>query len=149
MATYNAIDGLVQDFHLVHLGARVLGGAGLVMVEMTASSPDGRITPACTSLWTDVHGQAFGRIVDFVHASGRGVRIGLQRRHSGPTGSTQLGWARPDEPLAEGNWPLLAASAVAYGPTNQTLQAMTRHDMDRVTADFVSATRHAARVGFD
>lgn len=149
MATYSAIDGLVQDFHLVHLGARALGGAALVMVEMTAPSPDGRITPACTGLWTDAQGQALGRIVDFVHASGQGAKIGLQLGHSGPKGSTQVGWAQPDEPLAEGNWPLLAASAVAYGPTNQTPQAMTRQDMDRVTADFVSATRRAARAGFD
>ncbi len=149
MATYSAIDGLVQDFHLVHLGARALGGAALVMVEMTAPSPDGRITPGCTGLWTDAHTDGFKRIVDFVHASGQGAKIGLQLGHSGPKGSTQLGWEQPDEPLTSGNWPLLAASAVAWGPSNQTPRAMTRQDMDRVTADFVASTHRAALVGFD
>ncbi|MBC7608180.1 MAG: bifunctional salicylyl-CoA 5-hydroxylase/oxidoreductase, partial [Polaromonas sp.] len=149
MATYSAVDGLVQDFHLVHLGARALGGAALIFVEMTSPCPEGRITPGCPGLWNEAQMLAFKRIADFVHASGAGAKIGLQLGHSGPKGSTQLGWESPDEPLTEGNWPLLAASEVAYGPTNQTPTAMTRLDMDRVKAEFVQSTRYAVQAGFD
>ena len=149
MATYSAVDGLVQDFHLVHLGARALGGAALVFVEMTAPCAEGRITPGCTGLWNKTQMLAFKRIASFVHASGAGAKIGLQLGHSGAKGSTQVGWESPDEPLPAGNWPLLAASEVAYGPNNQTPQAMTRQDMDRVKAEFVASTVYAAEAGFD
>ncbi|MEO8387691.1 bifunctional salicylyl-CoA 5-hydroxylase/oxidoreductase [Polaromonas sp.] len=149
MATYSAVDGVPQDFHLVHLGARALGGAALVFVEMTAPCAEGRITPGCPGLWNETQAKAFKRIVDFVHASGAGAKIGMQLGHSGPKGSTQVGWEAPDEPLPSGNWPLLAASAVAYGPTNQMPKAMTRADMDRVKAEFVQSTRYAAEAGFD
>ena len=149
MATYSAIDGLVQDFHLVHLGARALGGAALVFVEMTAPCPQGRITPGCPGLYNHAQMLAFKRIVDFAHASGNGAKMGLQLGHSGPKGSTQVGWEQTDEPLTAGNWPLIAASAVAFGPTNQTPAAMTRADMDRVSAEFVQSTRYAVDAGFD
>jgi anthraniloyl-CoA monooxygenase len=150
MATYSAVDGVVQDFHLVHLGARALGGAALVMVEMTSPNPHGRITPGCPGLWNDTQQQALRRIVDFVHGQSDG-RIGLQLGHSGPKGSTQVGWEQTDEPLPDpaANWPLLAASAVPYGAQNQVPRAMTRADMDAVLADFVAATRRAAEAGFD
>ena len=149
MATYSAVDGVPQDFHLVHLGARALGGAALVFVEMTAPCAEGRISPACTGLWNHPQMLAFKRIVDFVHAAGAGAKIGMQLGHSGPKGSTQLGWESPDEPLTAGNWPLLAASAVSYGPNNQIPQAMTRADMDRMVAQFIQSTRYAAEAGFD
>jgi anthraniloyl-CoA monooxygenase len=149
MAMYSAVDGVAQDFHLVHLGARALGGAALVFVEMTAPCPEGRITPGCTGLWNDVQMLAFQRIADFVHASGAGAKIGLQLGHSGPKGSTQLGWEAPDEPLPAGNWPLLAASALAYGPSNQLPQAMTPDDMALLKSQFVQATRRGAQAGFD
>ena len=149
MATYSAVEGLVQDFHLVHLGARALGGAALVFVEMTSPCPEGRITPACPGLYNDAQMQAFKRIVDFAHACGSGAKMGLQLGHSGPKGSTQVGWEQANEPLATGNWPLIAASAVAFGPTNQTPSAMTRLEMDRVTAKFVQSTRYAIAAGFD
>ena len=148
-ATYSAVDGLVQDFHLVHLGARALGGAGLVFVEMTSPSPDGRITPGCTGLYNDAQMLALKRIVDFAHASGNGAKMGLQLGHSGPKGSTQVGWEQTDEPLPTDNWPLIAASAVAFGPTNQTPSAMSRADMDRVAAEFVQSTHYAVAAGFD
>ncbi|NTV85831.1 MAG: bifunctional salicylyl-CoA 5-hydroxylase/oxidoreductase, partial [Burkholderiaceae bacterium] len=148
MAQYSANDGVVQDYHLVHLGARALGGAALVMVEMTSPTPEGRITPGCPGLWNDTQATAFKRIVDFVHGQGD-ARIGLQLGHSGPKGSTRVGWEGNDEPLAEGNWPLMAASAVPYGMQNQTPRAMTRADMDRLTAQFVESTRRAAAAGFD
>ncbi len=149
MATYSAVDGVPQDFHLVHLGARALGGAALVFVEMTAPCAEGRITPACTGLWNGEQMQAFKRIVDFVHTSGAGAKIGMQLGHSGPKGSTQLGWENADEPLPDNNWPLLAASAVSYGPNNQLPEAMNRADMDRMLAQFVQSTRYASEAGFD
>ena len=148
MATYSAVDGLPQDLHLVHLGARAMGGAALVFVEMTSPSPEGRITPGCPGLWNDAQAAAFARIVQFVHRQSS-ARIGLQLGHSGPKGSTQLGWEATDEPLAQGNWPLIAASAVPYGEQNQTPRAITRADMDVLTQQFVDATRRAASAGFD
>lgn len=148
MAMYSAVDGVVQDFHLVHLGARALGGAALVMVEMTSPSPEGRITPACTGLWNDAQTLALKRITDFVHSQSS-AKIGLQLGHSGPKGSTQLGWAVTDEPLASGNWPVLAASTVAYGAQNQTPKAMSRTDMDVLTRQFVESTQRAVEAGFD
>ena len=148
MATYSAVDGVPQDFHLVHLGARALGGAALVMVEMTSPTPNGRITPACTGLWNDAQQAAFTRIVDFVHRSST-ARIGLQLGHSGPKGSTRVGWEGTDEPLVDSNWPLLAASPIAYGAQNQTPAAMTRADMDAMTAAFVASAQRAVACGFD
>jgi anthraniloyl-CoA monooxygenase len=151
MATYSAVDGVLQDFHLVHLGARALGGAALVMIEMTsptmASGYDGRITPGCPALENDAQQAAVARIAHFFKSSG--AKLGLQLGHSGPKGSTQLGWETTDEPLAEGNWPLIAASAVPYGPQNQIPQAMTRADMDHITAAFVASTRRANAAGID
>ena len=152
MATYSAVDGLVQDFHLVHLGARALGGAGLVMVEMTSPNAQGRITPGCTGLWNDEQQAGFRRIVDFVHTQSS-AKIGLQLGHSGPKGSTQVGWEESDEPLplggAHANWPLMAASAVAYGEQNQTPASMTHADMQAMLEQFVDSTRRAAAAGFD
>jgi len=156
MATYSAVDGMPQDFHLVHLGARALGGAALVFVEMTSPTPEGRITPGCPGLWNDAQGAAFKRIVDFVHSQSS-ARIGIQLGHSGPKGSTQLGWEETDEPLpAQGglpggapNWPLMAASDLPYGAQNQTPRAMTRADMDVLRQQFVEAAQRAAAAGFD
>ncbi len=148
MAMYSAADGLPGDFHLVHFGARALGGAGLLYTEMTCPSPDARITPGCAGLWNDAQRDAWKRIVDFVHANS-GAKMGLQLGHAGRKGSTQLGWQRMDEPLEAGNWPLLSASALPYLPQSQVPRAMTREDMDRVRDDFVAATRRAAEAGFD
>ena len=148
MATYSAVDGVPQDFLLVHLGARALGGAALVMVEMTSPTPEGRITPGCPGLYNDAQSAAFRRIVDFVHTESS-ARIGIQLGHSGPKGSTQVGWEGTDEPLPQGNWPLLAASALAYGEQNQQPSALTRADMDVLRDQFVTSTRRAAEAGFD
>ncbi len=148
MAMYSAVAGVPQDFHLVHLGARALGGAALVMVEMTSPSPEGRITPGCTGLWNDAQTHAFKRITDFVHTSSS-AKIGLQLGHSGPKGSTQLGWEVTDEPLTQGNWPLLAASAVPYGEQNQVPKAMSRADMDLLKQQFVDSAKRAIDANFD
>ncbi|MGY8524089.1 bifunctional salicylyl-CoA 5-hydroxylase/oxidoreductase [Paracidovorax citrulli] len=149
MAMYSCVDGVPGDFHLVHLGARATGGAGLVMAEMTCVTPEGRITPGCPGLWSDAQRDAWGRIVDFVHANS-GARIGIQLGHSGRKGSTQLGWERMDHPLPQGNWPLLSASALPYLPgISQVPREMTRQDMDEVRDAFVAAARRAAEAGFD
>ncbi|MFN9473864.1 bifunctional salicylyl-CoA 5-hydroxylase/oxidoreductase [Acidovorax sp.] len=148
MATYSAVDGVPQDFLLVHLGARALGGAAMVMVEMTSPTPEGRITPGCTGLWNDDQQAAFTRIVQFVHGSSS-AKIGMQLGHSGPKGSTRVGWEGTDEPLEAGNWPLLAASPLAYGKQNQTPSALSRAEMDAMTAAFADSARRAAACGFD
>ncbi|QNK75081.1 bifunctional salicylyl-CoA 5-hydroxylase/oxidoreductase [Variovorax sp. PAMC28562] len=148
MAMYSAVDGVPMDFHLVHLGARALGGAAMVFVEMTSPTPEGRITPACTGLYNDAQSAAFRRIVDFVHGQSS-AKIGMQLGHSGPKGSTRVGWEGTDEPLEAGNWPLLAASALAYGEQNQLPAAMTRADMDLMREQFVASTRRTAEAGFD
>ena len=148
MAQYRAVDGTPTDWHLVHYGERAKGGAGLVFIEMTCVSPEGRITPGCTGFYAPEHEAAWKRIVDFVHAETR-AKICAQLGHSGPKGSTQLGWQEADAPLKEGNWPLLAASAVQWSPQNQTPKAMDRADMDRVRGEFVAAAEMAERCGFD
>jgi len=150
MAQYVCEDGVPADYHLVHLGARALGGAGLVFAEMTCTSPDARITPGCPGLWTDAQGAAWKRIVDWVHAHSS-AKIAMQLGHAGPKGSTNAPWigAGADQPLAEGNWPLLAPSALPYLPDGAVPKAMDRADMDRVKADFVAAAKRAAEAGFD
>jgi anthraniloyl-CoA monooxygenase len=147
--TYAAqADATPSDFHLVHYGARALGGAGLVLTEMTAVAPEGRITPLCPGLYDAAHVAAWRRITDFVHASSA-AKIGVQLGHAGPRGATQEGSSRPDRPLAHGGWPLLAASALPYQPGSQAPKAMDRADMGRVREQFVAATLHARDAGFD
>ena len=148
MAQYKAVDGCPTDWHLVHYAERAKGGAGLVCIEMTCVSPDGRITLGCTGMYAPAHGTAWERIVDFVHAE-TDAKICCQLGHSGAKGSTQLGWEEMDAPLPSGNWPVMAASAVAWSPRNQIARAMTRPDMDNVRDQFVAATEMAARCGFD
>jgi anthraniloyl-CoA monooxygenase len=148
MAQYSCRDGLPDDYYLVHLGSRAHGGAALVFTEMTCVSADARISPGCAGMYQPAHRDAWVRIVDYVHAR-TPAKIGLQLGHAGPKGSTQLGWEDADEPLAFGNWPLVAPSAIPYGPRNQVPRAMTAEDMARVKADFVRATRWGAECGFD
>ena len=150
MAQYRCVDGVPGDYHLVHLGARAMGGAGLVMVEMTCPSADARITPGCPGLWSEAQRDAFARIVGFVH-QGSDAKIGLQIGHAGPKGSTNAPWqgSGADRPLAEGNWPLVAASALPYLKDGAVPRAMSRADMARVTADFARSTALAAEAGFD
>ena len=150
MAQYSAQEGRVGDFHLVHLGARAMGGAGLVMTEMTCPSPEARITPGCPGLWNDQQMQDWQRIVTWVHAQ-TDARIGLQLGHAGPKGSTCAPWqgGGMDHALPQDNWPLLAASAQSYLAGGQVPRAMTREDMDTVKQMFVQATERAAQAGFD
>ncbi|MEP7181557.1 MAG: bifunctional salicylyl-CoA 5-hydroxylase/oxidoreductase [Betaproteobacteria bacterium] len=148
MAQYSCTDGTPDDYYLVHLGSRAHGGAGLVFTEMTCPSAGARISPGCAGMYAPEHRGAWKRIVDYVHAR-TGSKVALQLGHAGPKGSTQLGWEQAEEPLASGNWPLIAPSAIAYGPHNQVPRAMTRADMDRVTADFVRAAQWGDECGFD
>jgi anthraniloyl-CoA monooxygenase len=148
MAMYSAEDGVPNDFHLVHFGSRALGGAGLLFGEMTCTSPDARITPGCLGLWNDEQAAAWKRIVDFVHTT-TSAKFGLQLGHAGRKGSTRVAWEGMDQPLDDGNWPLISASALPYMPNSQVPRAMTRADMDRVKADFVAAAKRGIEVGFD
>ena len=148
MAMYSALDGVPNDFHFVHYGERALGGAGLIFTEMTCVSPEGRISPGCTGMWNADHVAAWKRIVDFVHSQSR-AKICLQLGHSGAKGSTKLGWEGNDVPLDDGNWPVMAASDVAWSPVNQVPRPMTRDDMDAVRDQFVAAVRMGVEAGFD
>ena len=150
MAQYKAVDGLPGDWHLMHLGARALGGAGLVMAEMTCTSADARITPGCPGLWNQEQMQGWKRVVDFVHANSD-AKIAMQLGHAGAKGSTGLPWeGGEDKPLASGNWALLSASPQQYlDGISHWSKAMTRQDMDSVREDFVRSTQLAAQAGFD
>src|SRR6478609_11179415 len=149
MAQYSAVDGVAGDYHLVHLGARAMGGAAMVMVEMTCPTGDARITPACPGLWNTTQRDAFKRIVDFVHANSE-AKIAMQLGHAGAKGSTRVPWEGEDLPLESGNWKLISASPQQYlDGVSDWSEAMTRADMDRVTADFVRSARFAAEAGFD
>ncbi|WP_339745058.1 bifunctional salicylyl-CoA 5-hydroxylase/oxidoreductase [uncultured Maricaulis sp.] len=148
MCMYSAEDGLPGPFHSAHYGARALGGAGLVYSEMTDVSRNARISPGCTGLYNDAHVAAWRAITDFAHTQSR-AKMAIQLSHAGRKGSTRIGWEGYDVPLDQGNWPLLAPSALAWSEENQTPQAMSRKDMDAVLADFVAATHRALDAGFD
>ena len=148
MAQYRAVDGTPTDWHLVHYAERAKGGAGLLYTEMTCVSPEGRITPGCTGLYAPAHEAAWKRIVDFIHAE-TDAKVAIQLGHSGPKGSTQLGWETMDAPLAHGNWPVMGPSPVAWSPANQVPREMTRADMGAVRDQFVRAAQMAERAGFD
>jgi len=144
---YAAQDGVPGEYHLVHLGSRALGGAGLVLTEMTAVSPDGRVTSGCPGLWNDAQQQAMARITAFVHRTTT-AKIGIQLGHAGRRGSTERGQA--DVPLSADGWPLISASALPYRPgVSQVPREMDRADMERVCADFEAAVRRADAAGFD
>ncbi|MFQ6398105.1 bifunctional salicylyl-CoA 5-hydroxylase/oxidoreductase [Nocardia sp. KC 131] len=148
MDMYSATDGIPGDFHLVHLGGKALGGAGLVMTEMVCVSPEGRITPGCTGLWNDAQQASWQRIVEFAHDR-TDAKIGVQLGHSGRKGSTKRMWEGIDDPLDHGNWDVVGPSAVAYGSTSRTPREITRVEMAAVQASFVAAAHRAAAAGFD
>lgn len=149
MAQYSAVDGVVGDFHLAHLGARALGGAALVMAEMTCVSADARITQGCPGLYTREQMLAWRRIVDFVHTASD-AKIGIQLGHAGAKGSTRPMWDGIDLPLEHGNWPLLSASSQQYiDGVSQLAREASLDDLARIKADFVRATQAALDAGFD
>ncbi|MHA6781011.1 bifunctional salicylyl-CoA 5-hydroxylase/oxidoreductase [Pseudonocardia saturnea] len=148
MDMYRAVDGLAGEFHLVHLGSKALGGAGLVMTEMVCVSPEGRITPGCTGLYTPEQEAAWTRVVDFVHAE-TPARIGVQLGHSGRKGSTKLMWEGIDEPLPHGGWDVVGPSPIPYSPANAVPRELTEDDLREITAQFAASAEAAARAGFD
>ena len=148
MDMYAAEDGLIGDFHLVHLGSKALGGAALVMTEMVCVSREGRITPGCAGMYKPEHEAAFTRLADFVHEHTT-AKVGIQLGHSGRKGSTRLMWEGMDEPLESGNWDLIAPSPLPYLPSSQVPREMSRVDMELVVQQFLDATRMAVRAGFD
>ena len=148
MAMYSAVDGLINDFHMVHLGARAMGGAALIFPEMTCVSPDARITPGCLGIWNEEQVAGLKRVVDFVHQE-TPAKIGIQLGHAGRKGATKVAWEGTDQPVESGGWPLISASAIPYLKHSVVPKAMDRADMDRVLADFVRATEWSAGIGFD
>ena len=148
MDMYSAVDGTPNDFHLVHLGTRALGGAGLVFTEMTCVTREGRISPGCTGMYSPEHAAAWRRIVDFVHEFSR-AKVCLQLGHSGPKGSTKLMWDGMDEPLETGNWPVVGPSAIPYAPVNQVPAELTKRELAEICAAFVDAARMGLEAGFD
>lgn len=148
MDMYSSREGVPGDFHLVHLGSKAMGGAGLVMTEMVCVSGEGRITPGCGGLYSDEQRDAWSRIVAYVHRRST-ARIGVQIGHSGRKGSTRRMWEGIDQPLDTGNWDTLAPSALAYGPENRAPREIDRTTMTLVREQFVAATERAAAAGFD
>lgn len=148
MDTYSAVDGMPQDFHLVHYGARAMGGAALVYTEMTCVSPEGRISPGCAGIYTDGQEAAWKRIVDFARAHSA-AKMCMQIGHSGRKGATRLMWEGIDQPLEEGGWEIVAPSPIPYFEHSVVPREMTRADMDAIRDDFVQAAERANRAGFD
>lgn len=148
MCMYSAKDGVPNDWHLVHLGGRAIGGAGLVYTEMTDVSAEARISPGCAGIYTDEQEAAWKRVTDFVHANSE-AKICLQLGHAGRKGATKLMWEGIDEPLEAGAWPIIAPSPLPYYPHSAVPREMTQADMEQVKADFAAAAERAERAGFD
>ncbi|MCW9033708.1 MAG: bifunctional salicylyl-CoA 5-hydroxylase/oxidoreductase [Rhodospirillales bacterium] len=148
MCQYSSTDGLVDDWHMVHYGSRAMGGAGLIITEMTDISQDARITEGCAGIYKEEHATAWKRIIDFVHQNSW-AKVCCQLGHAGRKGSTKLLWDGIDEPLVDGNWTVIGPSPIPYTPANQVPKIMDRSDMDRVIADYVNATKLAEKAGFD
>ena len=148
MCQYSAENGTPNDWHLVHLGTRALGGAALVFTEMTDVTPEGRISPGCTGMYAPEHVTAWRRIVDFVHRHSR-ARFGLQLGHAGRKAATKLMWEGDNQPLESGAWPIMAASPLPYFPHSQIPKEMDRADMEGVRDAFARAARMAEEAEFD
>jgi 2,4-dienoyl-CoA reductase-like NADH-dependent reductase (Old Yellow Enzyme family) len=147
MCQYSAVDGLPDDWHLVHLGARAVGGAGLVLTEATAVSPEGRISPQDTGLWNDEQARRWTRIVDFVHA--QGAAAGVQLAHAGRKASSHRPWGgRGYVQPADGGWQTVGASPLPFADLPAP-QELDEAGLAKVRNDFVAATRRADEAGFD
>jgi len=148
MCEYSSEDGFANDWHLVHLGARAVGGAGLVLTEATAVTPEGRISPQDLGIWKDDHLDFLARIVRFIE--GQGSVAGTQLAHAGRKASTYRPWSgNGTVPESAGGWPdVLAPSALAFAENYPQPQALTLDGIARVTMAFVDATRRAHAAGF-
>jgi len=148
MCQYSAQDGVVGEWHHPHLGSRAVGGAGLVMVEATGVSPEGRITPHCVGLWNEKQGDALRPIVEFM--KNQGARTGIQLAHAGRKGSTEVPWRGGKKiSLAHGGWTVVAPSAIAFADDYPMPQALTENEIQKVIADFVASTKLAKKAGFE
>jgi 2,4-dienoyl-CoA reductase-like NADH-dependent reductase (Old Yellow Enzyme family) len=145
---YSSIDGLPTDWHLVHLGSRAVGGAGLVVVEATAVSPEGRISPGDSGIWSDAHGEAFKRITSFIKE--QGSVAGVQLAHAGRKASTFEPWNGSGKvDIADGGWETVAPSPVKFDDTFPMPREMNEGDMQKVIADFVTAAKRSVDAGFE
>ena len=148
MCQYSSEDGLPTDWHMVHLGSRAVGGAGLVMVEATAVSPEGRISPDDSGIWSDAHAEAFKRITKFI--KDQGAVAGVQLAHAGRKASTAPPWAGGSKIAVEdGGWQVVAPSAIKFTDTYPQPREMTKDDIKKVTGDFVAAAKRAVDAGFE
>jgi len=147
MGQYKAVDGLVNDWHLMHYGARATGGVGLIMTEMAAASPDGRITVGCPGIWSDEQTAAWKRIVDFIHQHSN-AKIGMQIGHAGRKGASVKPWEGRNQPISN-PWELLSASPLPFDQNWPTPKEITEADMDRIADSFILATENATKAGFD
>ncbi|GIG62310.1 oxidoreductase [Longispora fulva] len=146
MCQYSAVDGVPNDWHLAHLGARAAGGAGLILVEATAVNPQGRITPSDLGLWNDTQGDAFTRIVDLL--TSQGVVPGIQLAHAGRKASTTAPWVEaPTVADADGGWTPVAPSAEAFARL-RTPSELSVEEIRGIVADFGAAARRALAAGF-
>lgn len=148
MCQYSAEDGFVNDWHLVHLGARAAGGAGLVIMEATGVLPEGRITPGCTGIWSDAQAEKLKPVVDFIEK--QGAVAGIQIAHAGRKASCDLPW-RGGVPLPAGDpaaWQTVGPSALAFQEGHPAPREMTPDDIRRVQDAFVAAARRAVAAGF-
>ncbi|MFJ5335635.1 NADH:flavin oxidoreductase/NADH oxidase [Pectobacterium sp. CHL-2024] len=150
MCTYSANDGLINDWHQVHYASLARGGAGLVIVEATAVSPEGRISPHCTGIWNDEQAQAFAKVAKSIKDAGSVP--GIQIAHAGRKASANIPW-EGDDHIPEGDargWQTIAPSAEAFGANlPKQPQEMTLEDIARVRDDFVAAARRALDAGFE
>ena len=147
MGQYSAENGLVNDWHLVHYGSRATGGVGLILTEMTAVSPTGRITLGCTGIYNENQVVEWKKITDFIHQHTQ-TKIGIQLGHSGRKGAIKKPWEGQNEPI-EKDWELLSASPIPFHSNMATPKEMTLEDMNKITAEFVQATKNADKAGFD
>jgi 2,4-dienoyl-CoA reductase-like NADH-dependent reductase (Old Yellow Enzyme family) len=147
MCQYSSDDGMPNDWHLVHLGSRAVGGAGLVIVEASGVSPEGRITDWDSGIWSEAHADAFKRIVDFIHA--QGSIAGIQIAHAGRKASTEVPW-RGGRAIVDGphSWTTLAPSPIPFRAGDPAPHELTEQEIDDVVEQFVRAARHALRAGF-
>ena len=148
MCQYSAVDGMPDDWHLVHLGSRAIGGAGLVFAEMTDVSAEARISPGCTGLWTPEQAAAWRRIVEFVHTHSS-AKIAMQLGHAGRKGATRRMWEGDNQPLPAGGWPVVSASPIPYREGSPVPRELSAAEMRTIVADYVRAATLAEQAGFD
>ena len=148
MCQYSSVDGHASDWHLVHLGSRAIGGAGTVITEANAVSPEGRISPGDLGIWSDEHIPALARITKFLRE--HGAVPGTQLAHAGRKASMPRGWEKPfTVPVSEGGWDnVVAPSAERYSPDFPLPIELDRAGMDKIVADFAAAAKRAAAAGF-